>query len=886
MMGDRQGDGGGRRTPLLRPGVHEGIDLELEHHIAERTERLIDEGWEPEAARREAERRFGVKRRWKNELVAEARGEVGRRWLMGIVDSVVQDVRYAVRGALRQPGLTLTLLGTLALGIGATGGVFSVIDTVLMRPLPYEEPDRLVDLEPFREGARVVRREFSAAQVAPWIEGADFLSSVARHDRLSMLRTGEQGPTALSAVVASANLDDVLGVGTALGRAFVPEDVTGDRRVVLLSWTYWRETGADPDIIGSEIELNETPWTVIGVLERGVKFPVAGTTEIWVPYAADGSVVGEARRGVRLLGRLAEGVSVESAQARADALAVRLEEAIPGDFGWAVKLSPVGEWRANRDIARGLWILGAGVLLMLVITVVNATNLLLVRGQGRMGEFGIRKALGASRGRVARQVVFESLLLSLAAGVVATCVAWASVAGIAWLAPREITFGMAHEFGLEGRALGLVFAVASAAGLAVGALPGIRLSLARVAGSGSASAVGRDRSAGRLRTALVTGEIAVSVILLVGAGLFLRSFGNVLSVDMGMATHEVAFATVDLPESRYASGADRAAFVDDALLRLQSIPGVVSTAVSTGVPPSGGALHFSPIRAEGGDASIEQVTPSVQAGPGFLSTLGAELVAGRELTEGDLDRHAVVIDQDLADLLFEGGPVVDQRFTFDSGADEVRWLTVAGVVEELAVGGADDRTGATVVIEPMNMDAPGSWLVFTVRTADDPADLMAPIRAVFNDLDTRLPLIRLETAEAAFGESLSRPRFVVLLFSVVAWLALALSAVGIYGVVSYAVRQRRREMGIRMALGAPASRVRGAIFRWGLTMAAVGIGAGVGVALQLDEAAEALLFGVQPGDLTTLIVVGLVMFGVTALACLLPALRATRLDPAEVLRVE
>ena len=878
--------GGRRRTPLLRPGVHEGIDLELEHHVAERTERLIDEGWEPDAARREAERRFGVKRKWKNELVAEAATDTGRRWMTGIVDSLSQDVRYALRGAWRQPAFTFTLLATLALGIGATGGVFSAIDALLLRPLPYAEPEQLVDVRPFAGDEGFLLMDLDRENVEPWVEGADFLQGVGRYDRVSMLRTDGGTPTTVGAIVASANLDDVLGIELARGRGFVPEDVDEDRRVVILSAAYWRRTGADPDIVGTEIELDDASWTVVGVLAPGVKYPVTSTSDVWVPFAADGSVRGHASSRVGLVARLADGVSVEAAQERADALAGRLEEALPNGSGWRVQLGPVGERRANADTARGFWLLGGGVLLMLAIAVVNAINLLLVRGQGRLGEFGVRRALGASRGRVARQIVIEAVLLSLASGVFATVIAGGCAEMIGRLAPSDVTFFMVHEFGLERRALGVVFAVAAGVGLLVGVLPGLRLSTAGIAGSGPATSRGQDRTAARLRAVLVTGEIAISVVLLVGAGLFLRSFANMYRVDMGMATDEVVFATVSLPESRYAAAPERAAFMQDVLERLRGIPGVTAVAASNGAPPRGGGLRFATgMRSEDRtDPLGVEVLPMVDAGPGYLETLGTDLIAGRDLVAADRESDGVIIDRDLADLLFEGGSAVGRRFTFDGDAENVRWTTVVGVVEELALGGPDDREGGGAMIAAMNMSAPPAWQVYTVRTSGNPEDLLGPIRAAFQSIDDRLPLTALETGTNALGEALVRPRFIVLLFTVLAWLALVLSAIGIYGVVSYSVRQRRREMGIRLALGAPASTVRAGILRWGLTMAGIGTAIGLGLALQFDDAAQALLFGVEPGDGATLVTVVLLMIGVTTAACLLPAIRATRVDPVEALR--
>lgn len=871
-----------------KPGIHEGIDLEFENHIAERTDRLIEQGWEPAKARAEAERRFGELDAHRADLLAEARIEPPRNRLRGGIEAVVQDVRYALRGIRKNPGFAATLVATLALGIGATGGVFSVVDAVLLRPLPYFEPDRLVYAQPNLADRGIVLTEFQTDQVTPWVERVEFLSQVALHNRVGVLRTDGERATEVNAMAVSHNLDELLGVDAAMGRMLAHDDESGDRRVAVLSWAYWSQQGADPDVLGSTMELDGNTWEVVGVLPRGVKFPVAGSSEMWIPRSSDGSVLGRKRSQTGVVGRIVDGVDLSVAQERTDALAAQLDESQPVDLGWSVALKPVGEWRANSDTAKGLWLVAGAVALMLVIALVNGVNLLLVHGQSRIAEIGVRKALGASGPRIVRQVLVESLLLSLAGGAAATAVAWGAVEAIRLVAPSEVTFGMVHDFGLESRALTVVFLVATVSGLLIGALPGLRLAETRVAGSGSADGRARDRGSARLRSALVVVEIAVSVVLLVGAGLFIRSFSEMSRVDVGMAVDEVAVLTVDLPSARYPDGPARAAFLDSFLNRLGSIPEVKSATVGMGAPPRGGGLTFgSAIQPEGGDVvEGENVIPFVTVGPDYFETLGSRLVLGRNLRRGDRETNGVIVDRDMATGLFGDAAPVGRRFTLDSTAEDVEWLTVVGVVEELTLGGPDDRNGSWALAYPINLDAPRSYLTFVTRTSGDPQALLPSIRSALRGEDDRLPIVSLQTGTAEMAEALSRPRFLVLLMSVLAGLALLLASIGIYGVVSFAVRQRRREMGIRLALGAPHQSLRRRIVAWGLTLGAVGTGAGVAAALLLDELARALLFEVAPGDGPTLIGVASLMVAVSVVACLVPAHRATRVDPVEVLRAE
>jgi len=876
-------------SPLWRRGLADEVDAELAHHLQERIDRLVEEGWSPDDARREAHRRFGAMADIRGRVLAErGRGRAGRRRGHTGFGGWVQDVRLALRGIRRNPGFALSLVATLALGIGATGGVFSVLDAVLLRPLPYDDPASIVELQHRIPEEDFFLTELMADQVDGWIAAGDFLSDAAVWGRASMLTSDEGSATRISVMAVDAGLDDLVGIETELGRGLVPEDVAEERHVAVLTWSHWQSLGADPDIVGRDLMLDDEPWTVVGVMARGEKYPVAGTTDLWIPIGPDRTVAGRSSSQLRVTGRIRDGLTVAEAQARADEVAARLQEDTPHEMGWSIRVEPVTSWRGNDDIRRGLWMLGGATLLMLLIALVNGTNLLLVRNQGRVGEVSVRKALGASRSRVARHVVVEAVVLSLASGVAATALAWLSVAGIQALAPEELRWGMVHEFGMEGRALSMIFLLATAAGLLVGLLPGLRLARVRPGGSTATRVAGRDRTGSRLRSLLVASEIAITVVLLVGAGLFLRSYANIWNADLGVDVDRVAVLTLSMPAARYPDGPARAEFVRRLVARVAALPGVESVVPAVGAPPEGGGITFgTAVRAEDGETLPgEQLIPFGAGGEGYLEALGTRLVSGRALGPADLDRSTVVIDLDLARTLFGATDAVGRRFTLDADDAEVEWLTVVGVVEELTLGGPDDRLGDGVILYPYDTDSPGAYLDLVVR-ADGPAlALLAPIAEALRAEDARLPIESLQTVREALGDSIQRPRFVVFLLTVLAGLAVVLAGVGVYGVVAYSVREQRRELGIRVALGASSHRLRGDVLRWGLVTGLAGTAVGLVVASQIDDLVAALLFGIAPGDPITLTVVAAGMLAVTCAACLVPAWRATRVDPIEVLRAE
>lgn len=855
--------------------------------MEEVADRLVDQGWDPDEARAEARRRFGDPSRYRAEMLRETDDEGG--WMMETMASLAHDVRLAFRGLRKRPVFAWTLVVTLAMGIGAAGAIFSMVDAVLLRPLPYAQVDRTVDVKlSHPERPDFTLPMMAADQVEMWSGEADFLGTVALHERISLVRTGGAEPEQLGVMAVSPDLDDVLGVEALLGRTFAEDDGAPGARSAILTHPYWQASGGDPDIVGSTLRLDDETWTVVGVLPRGFKYPVAGHADVWIPLADDLTAAGRPLTQLSVVGLLADGLTREAAQERADVLGAALNESQPHAMGWAARLTPVDQWRGNPDTVRGLWTALGAVAGMLLIAVVNAANLQLVRGEDRQGELGVRSALGASRRRLVRHLMVESVVLALLAGVVATGLAWFAVEGLRVIAPTELTFSMVHEFGLEQRSLALVFVSAVVAGVVVGLLPVFHALRGRRATAPSVAAAGyrsEGRRAQRIRSVLVGAEVAVSVVLLVGAGLFLRSFAAIQRVDLGLDVERFAVGKVALPSTGYPTGADRAAYADDVAARLAGLPGVDAVTVSQGLPPEGGGLSFGlEPEPEGGEPrpTDELVLYNV-ARPGYFTALGTTFVDGRDLQPGDHETESVVIDRDLAQLVFGEDRVAGRRFRLD--ADDP-WMTVVGVVEDLKLSGPDDHIGTATLVYPMDPASPPSYLTFAIRTDGDPAALLPAMRQTFLAVDDRLPLSELQTVEDMLADALVRPRFLTLLISLLAGVSLLLATVGLFGVVSYTVARGRRDMGIRMALGASGGRVRGRVLRWGAVVSVVGVVVGLGAAAVVDDVAESLLYGVAPGDPTTNLAVGVTMLGAALLACWWPAHRATKVDPVEVLRAE
>lgn len=856
----------------------------MEHHLEERTERLIEEGWTEDAARAEAERLFGDLHGYRDETTEIAREVTWRRGIIDWLGDLGRDLRWTARGVRRNPAFAGTLILTLALGIGGITSIFAVIDAVMLRPLPYEEPDELVSISLAMPGGISV--SFLPTDQAPlWQEGMEGALATAGSERLQLVRTDGE-PEALAALAVTHDLDDLLGIGPRIGRAFGTDDaVAGAPRVALLTHAYWVRTGSDPGITGRTIRLEDEPWTVVGVLPRDFKYPVAGSIDLWIPVWSDGTAGGHPVSRTDLVGRLSPGVTLELAQERADALAASLAESNPASMGWEIRLRQVGEWRGNSDLRQALWMLGAAGALMLLIALVNAVNLMLLKAQSKARDVAVRRAIGASRGRVLQAVLTESVVLSIVAGGAAALVAAVAMQGIQRIIPDDFAFSAVYPFMVEGRAVLFAFLLGVGGGLVGGLGPALWSATIRTRNAGTAARPqGQGRGRARARRLLVVAEVALSVTLLVGASLFVRSFATLLDSDPGFDVESLAFLNLSLSRRVYPEGIDRRHFADRLVDELEAIPGVDGVVIAQGLPPGGGGILFSDALEAEGSSPMEgfNIVPAAWVPPGYLEVLGVPLVAGRSLTFDDSGTDNVVIDRDLAEALFGAGTAVGSRFRF--GADD-EWLTVVGIVEELKLGGADDQTGDWALLRAQEEEGLPTYVQIAIRVAD-PEAILPAVRSAVLAVDPQQPIRELWTAEAAMGESIARPRFLLVLMTTLAGLALVLATIGTFGVVAYSVRSDRRATGIRIALGASGTEVRRRILRSGLALAGTGVVLGLVLATGLSRFAEGLLFGIEPLDPAAFTLAGLTMLAAAAIACWIPARWAARVDPIEVLNAE
>lgn len=869
------------RSLAFRSGDEMDMEDELRFHVEMETEENLRRGMSPEEARRRALIAFGGADRF--------REEVREAWGFGRLEVWLKDVRHAVRGLRLNPLFTGTLVLTLALGVGATAAMFSIVDALLLRPLPYNDPDGLV----------IVERGTSEARVGPYVSWEDALvwrdqSGVFRdamsHARETVLFTGGTEPRMLVAEGVTPNFEEVLGVRPALGRGFTEEDAEpGATSVVLLDHAFWRGAfGGDPGVVGRTIELEGARHLVIGVMPRGFKFPEYSTTEVWMPIRSDGSFLGRPARRTYLLARIGR-EPLEVVQARADAAAAALAEAAPREEGWSVMLRSMESNRArNTSVRQPLWFLAGAVSLLLIVSAVNAVGLLLMRGWSRSRELAVRVALGASGRRLMGQMVTESLILGLMSGLAATLLALVALVAVRGIIPDSITFFAPYDIELEWRTLVFTFVVATATGVLVGLVPALRATRAGTAAAraGLTPYAKHTPLKSRLRRALVVGEMALSVMLLIGAGLLIHSFVRLITVDPGFRVENLAVMRLNLSDASYPTAGSRAEFLRRVEEGIEALPGVEGVAINGGVPPAEG-LHFGiRLEAEGApapEAEQPEILPSASVPPDFFDVLEVPIVAGRAFTSEDAGTDNVIIDPGLARFLWGDANPVGRRLRIWPDAP---WLTVIGVVGDLRMMGPDDRRGGFAILYPLGPHEGPAYVPLGIRTSGDPRPLFRSFRSVVHDLDPRQPIQELRPATELYAESIDMSRFLLVLMSILSGLALLLAAVGIYGVLAFGVVQRRRELGIRIALGAPLARVSGRVMREGLLLATVGAAIGTAGALSLSRLIRSLLYGIAPTDPSTIAAVLFVSLAAAAAACYLPARRATLVDPVEVLRTE
>jgi len=797
---------------------------------------------------------------------------------------VLQDIRYALRSLRRHPVFAVTAILTLALGTGANTAIFSAVNGVLLRPLPYPEPDRLLTV--WGHHPSIGRETASLPDFFDWRKARSFSGMAAWANTLFTV-TGTGEPQVVSAALVTPNYFRVLGTPVPVGRDFREEEERGAARVVVLGHAYWqRAYGGRLDVVGHQITLSGIPYTIVGVGARGLSLP--GEVDIWAPLQTD-TTLGRRNDFLQVIGRLAPGASAGTAQVELATIARRLEAEYPGsNAGWGVMLIGLQE-RIVGEIRPALLVFMGAVVLVLLIACANVANLMLARVAAREREVTIRAALGASRRRLVRQLLTESVLLALAGGVLGLGLAVWGVSALRALDPG--TLPRLDEVRLDGGALAFALVLSVGTGLLFGVVPAFRalgFDLRGGLAEGGRALVGA-RGGARTRTALVLAEVVLASVLLVGAALLLRSFVGLQQVDPGFTTHGILTARVTLPRSRYDDPARQVGFADALLERARVLPGVTSAALSTDAPVDDGPPYwaFAVSGVEPPPPDVVQDAVVYRASPEYFATFGLPLIRGRVFEASDRGQSTpvAVVSQALAQRYWPGRDPVGSRITFGDPTDSTTtWMTVVGVVGDVRQDGAVSPAYPQIYVPFAQMS--GRSMVVALRTAQQPLTLVPSLKQALAAVDPNLALSRVTTMEQRLASTLARPRVNALLLAAFAATALVLAALGIYGVIAYSVVQRTRELGIRVALGARAEDVLTMVMRQGLTPVLIGLAIGLAVAAVGSRVLRSLLYGVAMTDLATYGMVAAFLAAVAAAASYVPARRAARADPMTALRTE
>jgi predicted permease len=851
-------------------------DDEIRHHILERADELVQQGLTRGEALREAERRFGDIDRIHREMRGRRKFRASH-----VLHAVGADLRYALRGVRRNPGFALALVSTLALGIGAASSIFAVIDALLLRPLPYRDAERFVEMNHAALQRGGYTPGTTSSRITGWRDaGAEFADGWVAWSLGTLVRTDGNAAEELEIVAVTPGADTLLGIPLLIGRPFAADDTRpGSPDVVILGRGYYERLGGDPSILGSTLRLEHGTVTVVGVFRGGVRFPTwGGDFDLWIPMRDDFTAADRPLTHIAgFWARLRPGVTLVLAQQRADILAARLQEREPLEGGWDVELVPVGAYRMSADAARALWTISATVAAIFLIALINGINLLLVRASARSRELAVRTAIGGSRLRILRQLLMEGLVWGVLGGAAALVLAVVAVRAIGAIMPWVVLWSSPHALALETRTLVFTFGASLVVGTLLGLVPA--LLVLRQGGLPTLARRPSDDTADRLRirNGLVVAQIALSMTLLAAAGLFVKSFVRLQTVDPGYDYERIALANIQLSPTRYANASARADFFRRLEEMLEAQPGIEAV---TRMDRRGFRSGFD-LQAEGGLAPPNQPyrVPSASVAPDYLDVMGVELLAGRAFETTDIDTDEVIIDLDLARFLWSDG-AVGRRFRLGAEGD---WMTVIGVVKELRLMGRDQREGPYQILYPASPDRAGGWVEVGVRATGDPRSVLRSVRDAVRALDPEQTIWRLRTGEDALAEEEAEPRFVVVLMCLLAGIAVALAAVGLYGVLAYAVARRDRELAVRLAVGADARRLRRMVLVEGLAVAIAGIALGLVGAIAASGAVERLLYEVQPHDPLTLATTTVSFLAIAAAASLLPAQRAMRVDPAQTL---
>jgi len=899
-MPDFKGEIRARLAELQLSPVREAeIVEELSQHLEEEYERALSGGASDEVARREvlehlhASDLLGRQLKQVERRASQQSLAPGAESKTNLFGDLSQDIRYAFRMLAKNPAFTIVSVIALALGIGANTAIFSVVDAVLLRPLPFKHPEQLVMVWENAAHLGFPKNTPSPANFLDWQKQAQSFTGMAAMAEKSFNLTGVGEPERLEGRRVSANLFDLLGAPALHGRTFVPDDDKPGTHVVLLSYSLWqRRFGSDPAVIGRALTLNGESYTVVGVMPRLMQLPGYENVndQLWVPIAFPSEEA--AQRGnhfLEVIARMKPGVTLTQAEAEMETIAGRLAQQYP-DYNMRIGaiVVPLHE-QVVGDIRPALLILLGAVGFVLLIACANVANLLLARAAVRQKEIALRLALGASQSRLIRQFLTESVLLAMFGAGLGLLLAFLGLRALRTFIPATIS--QVETINIDARVLIFTALIAVVTGIAFGLAPAIHGSHLNL--NDTLKEGGRDSAGGskgnRTRSLLVIGEVAISFVLLIGAGLLINSFFHLRNLDPGFRADHLLTMKVDLSEVKYPDRERRAAFFDEVMRRVRELPGVQSAAVADNLP-----LTFSgnsmTIGVEGLPDPPSGERPDVifrAIGPGYFNTMGIPIVRGRDFTDQDKadSKDVVIISEKTAQHFWPGQDPIGKRLKPGSSTSKSEWREVIGVVKDVRQND---------LIAPPKMQMYFSYRqpkqiaanALVARTTVDPMSLAGSVRNAIWSVDKDQAVANIDTMDHIVAEAVARQRFSMVLLGVFAAVALLLASVGIYGVMSYSVAQRTREIGIRMALGARRADVLQMTVGQALKLVGAGMILGLGAAFVLTRVMATLLYGISATDPITFTGISLVLLAVAILASYIPALRATKVDPITALRAQ
>jgi len=812
-----------------------------------------------------------------------------------------KDIQYGFRNLVKRPSYTAIALITLALGIGANSAIFSVVNSVLLCPLAYRDSDRLVMIWGNFSKLNIERLTAKAAEYEDYRTQNQIFDQVAAFNNQSLNLTSVDQAERIVGARVTANLFSMLGAQTELGRSIATDEAeAGHNMVVVLSHGFWqRHFGGEATAVGQRLKLNDQDYSVIGVMPAGFQFPHASLpfaqpAEVWIPLAYSSEQVTQ-RQGpyyLNVLAHLKPGVTLSQTRTQMNTLGQMFEKEYRGyrgpngeDGGWRITIAPLQEEAVGNSRTALLLLFGA-VGLVLLIACANVANLMLVRAAAQQKEVAIRAALGASRWRIARQWVIESLLLALLGSGLGLLLALWSIDLLIKLGPAGLP--RVQEIKIDARVVVFTTGLAILTGVLCSLIPALRASNLDLQ---SALKESRTLGGGRRqygRNLLVVGEVALSLMLLIGAGLLVKTFVRLQRVNPGVAADQLLTAQINLPESRYREPAQASAFYRELIERLETLPGVQGASVST-MRPLNGTARNDPFAIEGRPFDSSNLTSAgwQMADANYFRTLGIPVVQGRDLTAQDTDEKSpivAIINEAMARRFWPNENPIGRRITLGLPRPDNPWVTIVGIAKDLPHRAIDSPPEPDWYLSRALGPQRDRYLF--VRTAGDPTNLAAAIRSQVSAIDREQPVTKIKAMRDVIAETIAPRKFNMLLFGLFAAISVVLAAMGIYGVISYAVAERTQEIGIRVALGARAVDVMNLVLRGGLNLALIGIAIGLAGAFALTRLMKSVLFGVTPTDAVTFASVSVGVIAVALLACYIPARRATKVDPLVALRYE